>query len=111
MNSEIKTKWLAALRSGKYKQGRSMLLDTVDRSYCCLGVLCEVSGLGSWSGGTYAMDPAFGKASYIPFDIADLLGLESDPRVPFQANRLGLAQLNDRGLTFLQIADLIEAHL
>lgn len=35
-------KWVAALRSGEYKQGRTQLKwgDT----YCCLGVLCEISG-------------------------------------------------------------------
>lgn len=32
--------WLAALRSGEYKQGKGHLCR--DDSYCCLGVLCEV---------------------------------------------------------------------
>lgn len=34
----IITPWLKALRSGEYKQGRSMLC-TSDGGYCCLGVL------------------------------------------------------------------------
>jgi hypothetical protein len=43
MDAEIKTKWLKALRSGRYKQGNSELLN--DRgSYCCLGVLAKVQG-------------------------------------------------------------------
>ena len=34
-------KWIDALRSGKYKQGRGQLVKG-DR-YCCLGVLCDVA--------------------------------------------------------------------
>ena len=40
MDPVLKKKWVAALRSGKYKQGKEVLRDG-DR-YCCLGVLCEV---------------------------------------------------------------------
>lgn len=36
-------KWVKALRSGKYKQGRSFL-KREDGTYCCLGVLTEVCG-------------------------------------------------------------------
>jgi len=32
--------WIAALRSGEYKQGR-MMLQQLDK-YCCLGVACKV---------------------------------------------------------------------
>lgn len=35
-------KWVKALRSGKYKQTKSELKD--NNGYCCLGVLCEISG-------------------------------------------------------------------
>jgi hypothetical protein len=37
--------WLAALRSGEYKQGRGTLCNAYDNSYCCLGVLCETNKL------------------------------------------------------------------
>lgn len=40
MNADIKAKWVAALRSGEYKQGHEHL--RVDDSYCCLGVLCDL---------------------------------------------------------------------
>ena len=54
INPEVKKKWVEALRSGKFEQGRSRLVgisskpkDIVgeaksDKCYCCLGVLCEV---------------------------------------------------------------------
>jgi hypothetical protein len=41
MDKEIKRKWIEALRSGDYKQGRGWLRDK-EGNYCCLGVLMEV---------------------------------------------------------------------
>ena len=43
MDKKLKAKWVKALRSGKYKQGREYLY--ANFSYCCLGVLCRVAGL------------------------------------------------------------------
>lgn len=42
MTKTLKTKWLAALRSGKYKQGRCALKE--DGKFCCLGVLNDIAG-------------------------------------------------------------------
>lgn len=44
MKQEIAQKWIAALRSGEYKQGKNVLYDARDNSYCCLGVLCKTIG-------------------------------------------------------------------
>lgn len=43
---EFKTKWLEALRSGKYEQAHRFL--RVGNAFCCLGVACEISGRGHW---------------------------------------------------------------
>jgi len=40
---EFATKWLAALRSGEYKQGRGRLVG--ENGYCCIGVGGKVCGL------------------------------------------------------------------
>ena len=48
MKKEIADKWVEALRSGKYKQGKSALKK--DDSFCCLGVLCDIIGKGSIAG-------------------------------------------------------------
>jgi hypothetical protein len=52
MNEEIKERWKIELCSGKYPQGDGYLrqwnIDTQQCEYCCLGVLCEMSGLGEW---------------------------------------------------------------
>lgn len=46
-NQTIIRRWVEALRSGKYKQGRgqlaTMLSSPAERAYCCLGVLCELA--------------------------------------------------------------------
>jgi hypothetical protein len=41
MNPRVKAKWIAALRSGDYKQGRGQLRTTRNK-FCCLGVLCNI---------------------------------------------------------------------
>lgn len=48
MDSEIKAKWLEALRSGKYAQG-SGALRNYNNAYCCLGVLCDIIEPAAWS--------------------------------------------------------------
>lgn len=47
MKASIKKKWVAALRSGEYEQGKFKLRREETRtiktySYCCLGVLCDL---------------------------------------------------------------------
>lgn len=42
MNPEIKTRWVAALRSGEYKQGERRVLNDDKGGFCCLGVLCDI---------------------------------------------------------------------
>lgn len=43
----FKTKWLKALRSGKYIQGESKLCKKEGKEiqYCCLGVACSLVGI------------------------------------------------------------------
>lgn len=46
------------LESGKYQKGKRQLRD--GDTYCCLGVACDLSGLGEWKhqeGGTYYVGP------------------------------------------------------
>lgn len=47
MDKKLKTKWIKALTSGKYKQGQAVLKDYTVKGpeHCCLGVLCEVAGV------------------------------------------------------------------
>lgn len=48
MDAKMKKKWVEALRSGKYRQGRGRLVKKKSRNseyqYCCLGILLLVNG-------------------------------------------------------------------
>lgn len=46
MDTNLKQKWVEALRSGHFKQATGNL--KTDDCYCCLGVLCTVLG-ASWN--------------------------------------------------------------
>jgi hypothetical protein len=47
MTDELAAKWVAALRSGNFEQGKGLLcyLQGQYLKYCCLGVLAEICGL------------------------------------------------------------------
>ena len=141
MNKRIKNKWLKALRSGKYKQGKSILFS--DNKYCCLGVLCELAvqdGIIKKSFMYY--NTYFDKAvmllppkvvKWAGFD-KENVSIESTPRWSafYRPRRrheynivirektklkrnitsmIELPDLNDSGNTFKQIAKVIEKYL
>lgn len=130
MKADIKQRWIEALRSGKYKQGRSALRypGPEGDEFCCLGVLCElavedgITARGEDSG--YADDMSlFGYGNGLPSRAVqewaglddsspDVIVREGDaPRIEHQHGS-DLAQLNDdEGLTFEQIANVIEREL
>lgn len=95
MDAEMKAKWVAALRSGEYKQVR-MVLRSED-GFCCLGVLNEACGLPQ----TYhPTTTCFGdRRPNAPWGFDDNVSLK-------------LQWMNDReGKTFSEIADWVEANL
>lgn len=106
MDPGIKTKWLEALRSGKYKQGQKTLQQG-DR-FCCLGVLCDVMGVekakfGDDDNPGYAFEGS--ATALIPSGPADRAGL-------VEGTQWALVDLNDnKGKSFAEIADWIEANL
>lgn len=42
IKASIKKKWVAALRSGDYKQGAGNLCKNMSPRHCCLGVLADI---------------------------------------------------------------------
>jgi hypothetical protein len=105
MNADVKAKWVAALRSGEYKQTRGVLADK--QGFCCLGVLCEIAVRGG------AIDDYDGDDSVPSFAVQDWAGLEHrNPSVFFDNFSTNLADVNDGHLqTFAVIADVIEEQL
>lgn len=131
MNRDVKERWVAALRSGEYKQGYSVLRDGQER-YCCLGVLSEIAVQdGVIAPATMDFVPdcsisgtpvsyAYGRMRHgtvLPDEVVEWAGLSSEnPTVQMSDYDYGpfrdsLAEINDAEHSFEYIADLIEAQL
>lgn len=109
LNREFKTKWVKALRSGRYKQTHGVLVDSVGRR-CCLGVGCAVLGLRKTRGGAYRDDSVRGTSSFNGMTFPTPRQLKAMGLSRVTARRLG--ELNDNdGLSFSEIADYIERRL
>lgn len=112
MNKEIAEKWTRALRSGKYSQGQSRLSD--GSNFCCLGVLCDISGIAEWRPSDSQYDPTaklyLGLAGSLPLKVVDWAGMRSSTGSIFEDEDgvMSLADMNDGGESFEAIANLIE---
>lgn len=108
MRQALLTKWLEALRSGKFKQTQMTLMQRSPSkhasSFCCLGVLCRVAGLNI---STVARQQAEEASLDEPGGFLSTKALE---RVGLTEEQMyKLSSLNDQDrLTFVQIADAIE---
>ena len=105
MNTITKKKWINALKSGKYEQGMSCLRE--GNSYCCLGVLCAITGNAK----NRNMRWGFPIPGIIGETLDDTSG---DPR-PFMGlsvkMQLRLAEMNDHGSSFEEIAKYISKNV
>ena len=123
MKKEWADKWVAALRSGDYVQGRGTLkqlnrsTDDAVPSFCCLGVLCDLAKdheniKGHWSGQVFVcgkgtrnvgiLPPAVRQETGLSTLYADLIGIEG-------YQQQSLLRLNDKaGRSFEEIAEIID---
>lgn len=103
MQKSVKKKWLKALRSGEYKQGSGQLRS--DDRYCCLGVLCDITGHLKPRSFDWMND--FPDMDYRCNDddaIREFKGLSA-------ATQKTLAHLNDNGSSFKEIAAYISRNV
>ena len=101
INPEMKQKWIEALRSGVYQQGRGKLR-WENNSYCCLGVLCDIVDPSGWS--SEAEDQRYthhDREGFPPYEVTDKVGL-----LCHEIHNLAL--MNDDGVSFEEIANHIE---
>lgn len=115
MRKDVMIKWIAALRSGKYVQGRQRLKTvpgtTGVAEHCCLGVLCEVLGMKSRPNlGPGNIVHTFGRGSctYLPPTVVRKAGMKTS--IGYVNTSVDLVALNDNGTSFEEIANLIETH-
>ena len=120
MNQEIKAKWVAALRSGEYKQGFEQLKDC-NGNFCCLGVLSDLAekegivesvqeeiGPRAFGYRTKGSENSF-KFGTLPKAVMDWAGLDSDNPIIGDNNRATYCNDVCR-MSFNKIADLVEKH-
>lgn len=139
MEAEKKEKWVTALRSGQYRQGRRALI-TVENGevgYCCLGVLCDLAIKDGVKG--VRIENAQVEVFYrdendepveddwvehsdgdLPLAVQEWAGLDdNDPQVEVGVlSNIPISQVNDGSddyrvepHSFKQIADIIEQQL
>jgi hypothetical protein len=109
LDSKLKAKWLAALRSGNYTQAQSRLRVKLNGiyGYCCLGVACNlISHRKGWRFDCHDSEhrPAFAWRDTV----------SNSTKLPFISETIAdhLATLNDEAKwTFAMIADWIEVNL
>jgi hypothetical protein len=128
MNTEVKKKWIDALRSGKYDQGSEKLRSV--QGYCCLGVLCDLYSQeqgaewefrGNAETNLQPKDYWYfeGESEFLPESVKDWAGLpvgnpsvrvdvtDNDDEDDWFYNE-EIANLNDSGYTFNELSELIE---
>jgi len=116
MNRDIRDRWTAALRGGRYEQttGRLSWGTITEQEFCCLGVLCDLHSAETgeqWNGDTYLLQDVG-----LPQEVLEWAGLPPDDdtvEVDLKVDNgtTNLACLNDDGESFETIADIIEEEL
>lgn len=106
MNPDYKQKWIAALRSGQYRQAQERLRK--DGAFCCLGVLCDITKdavRGDWDDDDGFNIDGIYEWQTLPDQVSELVALDDDKHD-------ALTHMNDvDGKSFAEIADYIEANL
>ena len=122
MNKDVKQLWIEALESGNYNQGRNKLRQ--GDSYCCLGVLCKLAvkaGVTVEAKNTKlhlrtSIYNYSGENEELPWEVIEWAGLEdANPCINkeyfLDRQELTLAELNDGGRSFIEIAAIIRENL
>lgn len=113
MKRSLRDKWCAALRDGSYKQGTSRLR-TPDNKFCCWGVFCDlidpslwkqVNKVDTYNHWEYNNSTLMPSAKILTENLGD-----NEFTLDNNLHSISgyLANQNDAGKTFLEIADLIE---
>lgn len=117
MNKRLKTRWVKALRSGKYAQGNGDLRTESrhgDVTYCCLGVLgalCKIPLESLNDEGT--LDDVGRNDLLGPWSTESQSELSFDKKVKATHTTLQrkLAAMNDQGWSFKRISNWIEKNV
>lgn len=113
MNAKIKKMWVAALRSGQYKQTTTQLRK--GDAFCCLGVLCNIHAqehpdIARTQPVSYSY---LDEEAFLPLEVQKWAGVDTEVGGVVEIGGVSqfLTAHNDDCRTFRQIADAIEAQL
>lgn len=106
MKKSIMKKWVAALRSGEFKQIKGRL--ETSNGNCCLGVLCNLALIEGVCDFTKGEDINFydDRSGLLPPSVMEWAKIKSNNGII--PNKYYLTTLNDEGYSFNEIADIIE---
>jgi hypothetical protein len=105
MKTEIKERWINALRSGEYRQDKTCLR-TIN-GYCCLGVLLDVTkdiSKGNWYNSVFVHTCYNSR-----FGISDSLREEFE--LTDEMHKKCIVMNDVEGKSFTEIADYLEENL
>lgn len=123
MDKRVKNLWVNALLSNQFNQGKGYLRK--DNKYCCLGVLCELFSQerqGHWEENKFITNNSE-DTRYLPLDVSNWAGFTKIKNttvynpVPgnkvqddslFSKRTLSYSEMNDKGFSFREIANLIQ---
>ena len=107
IDAKFGAKWVAALRSGKYKQGQDYLCN--GDKYCCLGVACAITMPNANLNGAVFISNKPDEC----FDSVSKTLYNKMPKVIRDDSELSkkLAGMNDNAESFDEIADWIELNV
>ena len=102
--------WIDTLKTTDKKQGRVYLHHAKADTWCCLGIACDLFVPQSErkldeETGAEEFD---GKDVRLPSKVQDLLGLHSMFGDSVQGDLRAISAYNDSGMSFREIADLLE---
>ena len=114
MDKKVKETWIKALKSGEFKQGRGYL--ERDGKYCALGILSllsliegqctynQIDGLGKFDNKRFTL--SYNTLTWAGMDLEDFKA-----EVIYEGELTSIGDLNDRGLSFKELARIINLKL
>lgn len=117
MKTDVQARWVEDLETTDVPQGKQYLRqwneETKQWEYCCLGRLCELSGLATWVDAAVPCEDGYstrivssylGATRCLPEEVADWAGLVKQTIHNTGTAEAHFAELNDDGYSFPDIA-------
>jgi hypothetical protein len=109
VDKKLKSKWVKALESGKFKRGKWQLKTQL--GYCCLGVLCKITDTDFDPEGYFLPEELSTKAELTKQEQDTLSRINDGALLPEGVPHPAGYKEGGKGLSFRQIAKYIRKHI